>query len=323
LGLRRRIAIAFGLVALTNCNPSPRAERGVSNCAIELIVLGIGQDAGAPQIGNPQDPAWKDPSLKMSATSIALVDHVRNRRYLFEATPHITEQIQLLDELAPGEAAGLNVDGVFLTHAHIGHYAGLIYFGREAAGAKNIPVYLMPRFASYLQDNGPWSQLVALNNIEPRLIKQRQAVVLSQDIRVTPYLVPHRDEYSETVAYKIETPEKSALFVPDIDSWGKWEDVFGISLSNMVNAVDYAFLDATFFDDNELPGRDMSLIPHPRVTDTMDLLQEFPEETRAGVNFIHINHTNPIRYEGSPETQEVLERGYNIAREGQRNCLAK
>lgn len=294
-------------------------------CLVELIVLGAGQDAGAPQIGNADDPAWQDTSLRQSATSIALVAHQRSERYLFDATPHITEQIELLDRLAPVpvSAGNLDLDGVFLTHAHIGHYAGLMFLGREAAGTSDVPVYVMPRMADFLHTNGPWSQLVALGNITLVDLQAREAApVLSPEITAIPYQVPHRDEYSETVGFEIQTGGKSALYLPDIDSWQAWEDDFSVRLENMLARVDIAFLDASFFDDNELPGRDMSLIPHPRVVATMDRLQHLPDEVRARVHFIHYNHTNPIRFANSEESALVLERGFGIARAGDRHCLS-
>lgn len=292
-----------------------------SVCSIELIVLGAGQDAGAPQIGNPQDPAWEDPSLKLTPTSVAIVDHDAGQRYLFEATPRITAQLNLLDKLAPGAGDSLSVSGVFLTHAHIGHYAGLMFFGREAAGASAVPVYTMPRMTEYLQSNGPWEQLIDLQNIEITTLEDRVPIALSADISVTPYRVPHRDEYSETVGYVINTMGKNTLFVPDIDSWDEWESEFDLRLEDLLGQVDFAFIDATFYDDYELPGRDMTLIPHPRVEATMQRLADQTAEIRSRVQFIHYNHTNPIRFPDSEETQDVYARGFQIARSGDRHCL--
>ena len=292
------------------------------DCAIELVVLGAGQDAGAPQIGNNDDPGWSDPAFRLTATSLALVDRRSGSRYLFEATPHITEQMQRLDALSPPESPGLGIDGVFLTHAHIGHYAGLMFFGLAAAGAHRIPVHVMPRFADYLRGNGPWSQLVALGNISITELAEREPHALPGGIAVTPYPVPHRDEYSETVGLVVTTPGLRFLFLPDIDSWKEWEAGQGLALEAMLETVDLAFLDATFFDDDELPGRDMSEIPHPRVTGTMDRLQGLPDALRSRVHFIHYNHTNPIRFPDSPESRRVVDRGFGIARSGQRLCLA-
>lgn len=305
------------------------AETEISNepdhsvCSIELVVLGAGQDAGAPQIGNPQDPAWGNPSLRLSPTSIALVDHDAGQRYLFEATPRITPQLNLLDTLAPGAGDSLSVSGVFLTHAHIGHYAGLMFFGREAAGASGVPVYAMPRMTDYLQSNGPWEQLIDLQNIKVTTLEDRVPIALSADISVTPFRVPHRDEYSETVGYVIKTTGKNTLFVPDIDSWDEWEAEFDLRLEDMLGQVDFAFLDATFYDDQELPGRDMTLIPHPRVEATMERLANQPTEIRSRVHFIHYNHTNPIRFPDAEETQDVYARGFQIARSGHRHCLMR
>ncbi len=291
------------------------------NCHIEFIILGTGQDAGAPQIGNADDPAWKDSKQRLTATSAALIDHRNDRRYLFEATPDISEQINLLDTLSPSQNGPLGLSGVFITHAHIGHYAGLMMFGREAAGAKGLDVYAMPRMEGYLKNNGPWDQLVTLNNIVINSIADRKSVTLSDGLSITPYRVPHRDEYSETVGFVINTPDKNALFLPDIDSWAEWERDFNIRIADMVAQVDVAYLDATFFSDSELPGRDMSLIPHPRVTQSMDMFDALPDDVKSKVRFIHMNHTNPLRFENSPEARQVRERGYSAAKSGDRFCL--
>jgi pyrroloquinoline quinone biosynthesis protein B len=89
----------------------------------------------------------------------------------------------------------------------------------------------------------------------------------------------------------------------------------------MIARVDHAFLDATFFDDHEIPGRDMSSIPHPRVAASMDRFDALPDEERGKIVFIHFNHTNPVRFRDSPRSREVTERGYRLARRGDRICL--
>lgn len=290
-------------------------------CAIELVVLGVGQDAGAPQIGNPDDPAWRDDSLSLWAASVAVVDHRTQSRYLFEATPFITQQLKLLDEIAPSQTDNLGLTGIFLTHAHMGHYAGLAFLGFEAANTQGVPVYAMPRFSDYLSTNGPWEQLVRYDNIALTPLSENQPVALSEDLSVTPYQVPHRDEYSETVGFLIEARDKKALFIPDIDSWEEWETDFDRSIDTLLGAVDYAFLDATFYNDQELPGRDMSVIPHPRISASMDRFDALPVGHRQAVRFIHLNHTNPARFADSDARAEMLARGYALAARGDRHCL--
>ena len=305
------------ICGLSACS-SPHHAR---SCDVEFIILGTAQDAGAPQIGNQDDLAWRDAALKRHATSAALVKHQSGSRYLFEATPDMRKQLFLLDEMAPPKTDGpLGLSGVFLTHAHIGHYAGLIFAGHESAGTKGLNVYAMPRMGDYLTRNGPWSQLVDFGNIALQPLAAGKFAALEAGVSVTPYQVPHRDEFSETVGFEIAAGNKAVLFLPDIDSWDEWEN-YGQTIEGRLAAVDYGFLDATFYDDNELPGRDMSAIPHPRLKGSMDRFDKLPEAEREKVRFIHFNHTNPARFENSEASKHIADRGYKLAKEGESYCL--
>ena len=282
------------------------------NNAPYLYIIGVAQDAGYPQAGCYLPhclPGWQDDSLKRSATSIALIDPASSRKYLFEATPDLPNQLYDLEVEAPD---GLfTLAGVFLTHAHIGHYTGLMFFGHEAMGTSAIPVFAMPRFKLFLETNGPWSQLVELNNIELMPLENQREQRLGT-ITVIPFTVPHRDEYSETVGYRILGPNKSAIFIPDINKWSIWDT----DITELIKAVDYALLDATFYKDGELGNRDMSQIPHPFVTESMALFGNFTPEQRDKVWFIHFNHTNPLLNRESEQAQFVRSEGFNVAREG-------
>jgi len=187
-----------------------------------------------------------------------------------------------------------------------------MHFGHEASGSKNVPIFAMPRMHRYLTDNGPWSQLVSYQNISLVELSDGVAVKLPGQLRVTPILVPHRDEYTEAVGYRIEGPSKSAIFIPDINKWDQWK----ADVRDLIRSVDYALLDATFFADGELPGRDMSQIMHPFVSESMDLFSNMSAEEKHRVIFIHFNHTNPLLIDGSPEQQKVLELGFRFARQG-------
>jgi pyrroloquinoline quinone biosynthesis protein B len=201
-------------------------------------------------------------------------------------------------------------DGIFVSHAHTGHYTGLMYLGREAMNAAQAEVFAMPRMKSFLEENGPWSQLVSLRNIIIRPMASQQAVELSPHLKVTPLIVPHRDEYSETVGFIIESPERKALFIPDIDKWEKWDT----DIIQAIAGVDYAFIDGTFFDGEELSDRDMSEIPHPFIIETMTLLKDLPPSEKNKIWFIHLNHTNPALDSGSKQTKTILENGFHVAR---------
>lgn len=274
-----------------------------------LYVLGVTQDAGYPQTGCYAEhcmPGWQDADLRRNAVSLGLIDPASHKKYMFDATPGFPAQLYELEVEAP--SAQYELAGIFLTHAHIGHYTGLMFLGHEAMGASNVPVYAMPRMTSFLKENGPWSQLVSYKNIALRPLKDGKAESLGQ-LKVTPFLVPHRDEYSETVGYRIDGPNKSAIFIPDINKWSEWKT----DLSKLIKTVDYALIDATFFADGELPGRDMSKVPHPFVTESMEVLGDLPVEERNKVWFIHMNHTNPLLDLESKESKSVQSKGFNVA----------
>ena len=304
------------LAALLLVTASARGQSGAGADGTFLVVLGIAQDAGAPQAGNHDHPGWTDVTAAHMATSLGLVDPSSGRKWLFEATPDFRRQWFLLETTEPSTGA-LAPDGIFLTHAHIGHYTGLMFLGHESMGAASVSVYAMSGMADFLELNGPWDQLVRYENIRLRRIGPNIPVQLTASLRVVPFTVPHRQEYSEVVGYRIEGPRRTALYLPDIDSWEDW-DLEGRRIEAVIRTVDVAFIDGTFFADGEIPGRDMSGFPHPFITHTMERLSGLPPEQRAKVHFIHLNHTNPALDPDSEAAGRVRDAGFALARPMQR-----
>ena len=284
----------------------------VEELDVSLILLGTLQDAGAPQINCNKkccQGLFEQADSARRVSSLGLLDFNTQKKYLFDATPDISKQLHALKKASPIATSSI-VDGIFLTHAHIGHYTGLMYLGKEAVNSTEVSVFTMPKMSSFISSNGPWSQLVTNRNIALQPLVANQAISLSPSLQVTPFLVPHRDEYSETVGYLIEGPHKKALFIPDIDKWNRWE----LNLATELKKVDYAFLDATFYSAKELGNRDMSQIPHPSVLETIQTLKDFSMEERAKVIFTHFNHTNPLLDNASEATKKVLALGFKIGR---------
>jgi len=276
-----------------------------------LVVLGSVQDAGLPQLGCQKACCRKYDGVKdpdKNVVALGLIDPVARKSFLFEATPDIIRQLEIMNKYI-SSADYATPDGVFLSHAHMGHYTGLMQLGREANNAKNVAVFAMPRMAAFLSENGPWDQLVSLGNISLNPLQQGSELSLNDQLTITPLVVPHRDEYSETVGFIISGPNKKALFIPDIDKWHLWK----MDVNLLISRVDYAFLDATFYDENEIKNRDMSEIPHPFVIESMDRFSKLPKKDKAKVHFIHFNHTNPLLDPLSPAYQKVLDEGYRIA----------
>jgi len=284
-----------------------------------VLVLGTAQDAGLPQVGCDQAPcraARADPGRRRYVTSLLLADPRTGQRYLFDATPDLREQV----ELCRGHPAGRTLpgprpplfEGVFLTHAHMGHYGGLLQLGPEAYGVRDLAVYGTPRMARYLTDNGPWSLLVETGAIRLEVLEPGATVQLAEDLSVTALRVPHREEFTDTVAFVIRGPARSVLYLPDIDKWERWDT----PVEDVLASVDVALLDAAFFDTDEVPGRDLAEIPHPFVIESLERFRSLPASERAKVHFTHLNHTNPAADPESAAAGRVRAAGMAVAREG-------
>jgi pyrroloquinoline quinone biosynthesis protein B len=272
-----------------------------------LIILGTLQDGGSPHLGCEKD-CCKTISPDKKVVSLGLIDPAIGKRFLFEASPDITFQLKTLNQAYPGKNS-IAPDGIFLTHAHIGHYAGLMFLGREAMNSKDVPVYAMPKMKIYLENNGPWSQLVSLKNIHINPISEGSWEVISPVLKVKSLLVPHRDEFSETVGYVIEGPNKKVLFIPDIDKWEKWRT----DIVSLIKEVDHALIDGTFFSAAEVGNRNIAEIPHPLVQESMQLFDALSAKEKEKIMFIHFNHTNPLLKEQSEEARLVRSKGFRIA----------
>lgn len=278
--------------------------------SVEINILGTVQDGGMPHLGCKKSCCkhyFEKGFSKKRVVSLGISDYLYNKNYLIEASPDISIQ---LNDLLDKESKTL--DGIFITHAHIGHYSGLTNLGREVSNTSNIPLYLMPKMQDFISSNGPWDQLVKLKNVELKSLFHEKEEKLTENLTIIPFKVPHRDEYSETVGFKIIGPNKSALFIPDIDKWNKWE----ISIKKLISKVDYAFLDGTFYDSKEINNRDISEIPHPFIIESLELFKDLKESDRNKIYFIHLNHTNPLLNSKSQEYQHVVSNGYNVAFEG-------
>jgi pyrroloquinoline quinone biosynthesis protein B len=270
-----------------------------------LKILGVVQDGGMPHLGNNKT-CCENIKKDKYVTSLMLMNNENNESFLFDASPDINKQLNFM-----GDRIKKDLKGIFLTHAHIGHYTGLMYFGREALNSKLVNVYAMPRMKKFLEENGPWSQLVSLQNISIIELSNESKISIDSNVIVQPVEVPHRAEFSETVGYKIYGPNKTALFIPDIDKWYLWEK----SIVDEIKQVDYAIIDATFYDSKEVNYRDISEIPHPFVTESMDLFDSIDIKEKNKIYFIHLNHTNPLLNEQSKQYKSVINKGYNVAKE--------
>lgn len=280
-----------------------------------LYVLGTSQDAGYPQVGCKNiccQTAWDNPELKKFPSSIAIINKEDRKYWLIDITPEIKTQIQMIDKF------DCSLEGIFITHAHIGHYMGLINLGLEVMNLKNIPVYVMPKMKEFIINNTLLNQLVENNNIKLSLISDGVDININDNFTIQAFDVPHRNELSETVGYKIIGQKKSAIYMPDIDSWDRFEK----NLFKLINNNDILFLDGTFYQKSEIKTRDIKKIPHPSIVDTMDMLMDLSDEDKQKIHFIHFNHTNDAIREGSEAYNTIIDSGFSISRENQKFNLS-
>lgn len=278
-----------------------------------LVVLGIAQDGGFPQAGCNNDcckPAWENHELKKHVSCLGIVNPFQSKCWLIDATPDFPAQLHALNTTAD-ETCKLNLDGIFLTHAHSGHYTGLIHLGKESMASDNISVYAMPEMAEFIQTNEPWKFYHEEDYFRLNNLKDGDSVRLAEHLTISPIHVPHRSEFTETVGYHIAGLKASVLYIPDIDSWQAWDS----SILDWIRRVDHAFLDGTFFNEDELPDRDLTKITHPFIKDSMELFNGLDERNRQKIHFIHLNHSNPALNPLSDERKIIVDAGYRIAEE--------
>jgi pyrroloquinoline quinone biosynthesis protein B len=308
--------LAVALVSMFCCGVVNEEEGAPGGDAPFIVVLGIAQDAGYPQAGCRKKccaSAWAEISRRRHAVTVAIVDPKTKQRWFLDCSPDFREQLRELNRIAPPDKFP-RIDGIFPTHAHMGHYSGLLQLGREVMGTQGVPVYAMPRMRTFLETNGPWEQLVELKNIALRNLAAGVTVKLNDRLSLTPLLVPHRDEYSETVGFRVTGPDRSILYLPDIDKWTRWKT----NIEDVLRTVEVAYLDGTFYADGELPGRDMSKIPHPFIAESIERFSKLGATERSKVRFLHLNHTNPALDPASDAAKAIEKAGHHVATQGER-----
>jgi pyrroloquinoline quinone biosynthesis protein B len=275
---------------------------------ITAFLLGNAQDAGLPQAGCECEnclAAWASPSQRKWVSALGLLDSTARQWFLIDATPDFREQLHWM-QTGAGPAA---LTGILITHAHIGHYTGLIHLGYEAMAARSLPLYGTPRLNAFLRAHAPWRQLVDQSNIALRELAPDEWRPLTPELAVRPTRVPHRGEWSDTVAFVVRGPRRQLLYLPDIDGWEQWN----CRVEDVAANVDVALLDGSFFSADELPTRVVAEIGHPLVTDTATRLKGLPTDIR----FIHLNHTNPLHRHG-PERAWLEAQGFRVGEIGDR-----
>lgn len=282
---------------------------------VVIKVLGTAQDGGISHSGCHCETclqARRKPEHSRLIASLAILDLKEKNFFLLDATPDIRAQLDIVHHRLNSQKTKFTPDGMLLTHAHIGHYTGLMFFGYEAMSTHRLPVYCSSRMQRFLSENGPWSQLVRLENIKIQSLQMDQEYSLTPRISMKGFQVPHRDEYSDTLGFVITGQEKRLLYIPDIRSWKAWDR----SIVDEVAKVHVALLDGTFYSPDELPGRDLSKIGHPFIRVSVETLKAVVKKGRIQIYFTHLNHTNSALDPGGEARKRLEGEGFRLAEDG-------
>ena len=276
----------------------------------ELVLLGIAQDGGRPQAGCSKPCCiGLEPNKHSFPTSLGIIG--QDKLHIIDVTRSLGNQLQYLDNRVPDE--------VWLTHAHIGHIDGLGLFGRETMNVKGAKLHVSKRMLELINQTPHWQIMIeqgvfSIDEISNGESRQKAG------FSITPILVPHRGELSDTHAFILRGENKSLLYLPDHDSWDETLSLYGMNTIREWLAslnVDIALLDGTFWSYDELSERSQQVVPHPPIKQTIDMLG-YKQQGDPDIIFFHLNHTNPVYDEWSEEHTKVVEMGWSIAKQGMR-----
>ena len=283
---------------------------------IEVTILGIAQDGGVPQTGCSCEnciSAHINHTLRRSAVSCG-VRGIDDSLHLIEVGRNIAEQLNLWSNKMDSKEIRIP-DTISITHVHLGHIDGLGQFGKEVMDVRGMPFY---------------ASKASIKNLEKReLLSPFDALEIDSNYLFYPSIgcgfklefikVPHRDDYSDTHAIIIRGKYRSLLFLPDHDNWIETLEMHECNTIRewfLKLKIDYALIDGTFWDKNELGGRDMTEIPHPTIVETLNRLGKRVKND-VEIFFFHLNHTNPALNTSSKETSIIEALGWKVLTERQ------
>jgi pyrroloquinoline quinone biosynthesis protein B len=285
----------------------PDKKKSHIESPIMVKFLGTAQDGGFPQMACYCDncrAARKNPKLARKVVSLGVLNHKTGKSFMIEATPDAARQVEMIQAVDPKfqRFEGNPIDGILLTHADIGHYSGLVQFRPEVTTIRNLAVFCTKIMAGFLSENEPWRFMVQRNIITLMPVEFEQPVRLDDEISFRAIKIPH-DKHSDMAGFMIRGPNRSLLFIPDID---QWEDRF----LDIVASADYAVVDGTFYSE-----RKGSKI-HPLITESMAFFKDIAEAKKTSIIFIHFNHNSHLLSQDTSIRESIEAKGFYVADDG-------
>jgi len=241
------------------------------------------------------------------------------RWYLLNASPDVRAQIEAFPALHPRGVRESPLEAVLLTDAELDHTLGLLLL-REA---DDLEVHATAAVHGTLSEGTSLLQtLGAYANVEWRPVVAGEEVSLGDGLYYRAFDVPTskraRFEAGEVgvVGYRITEGRtgRALVYVPGV------QELTASVLANFEGCACLLF-DGTCWQDDELirlgiarkTSRDMGHLPIGGADGSLKRLARLPIERKI---YIHINNTNPILIEDSPERRLVEESGMEVAADG-------
>jgi len=301
---------------------------------VKIRVLGSAAGGGYPQWNcNCRNCAGvRSGSLHARArtqSSIAVAGNTPNAWALVNASPDILTQLQANPVLQPARSIrDTAITGIVLVDGQIDHTTGLFML-REAT--RPWPLWCTDSAYADLTRGNPILQVLShYCGIDRRRIDlggddfrvDGVSGVRWRGLPVTSKPAPYSPNRQSPVAgdniallITAEGRETSALYAPGLGAIEPhvWE---------AMQAVNCVLVDGTFWTDDEMirlglsgkRARDIGHLPQSGAGGMLEWLEKLPTTTRKIL--IHINNTNPILDETSPERAELRRRGIEVAWDG-------
>jgi pyrroloquinoline quinone biosynthesis protein B len=292
---------------------------------LTAIVLGSAAGGAFPQ-WNCRCPvcalAWADdPRVRARTQCGVAVSGDRESWTLLNASPDLGAQIRATPALHPrGELRGSPIKAVILTGSEIDQIAGLLSL-RESSPVK---LYATPATHAAIKSN---MMFEALTGMSRHAVRPGDTIALPGGLQAELFLAPGKvplwlegdnevqtaEETPANVGVEVSAAGKRLIFLPGVAA-------ITAELLARLSRADTILIDGTLFADDEMirshtgnkTGRRMGHMPIDGEDGTLAALASVP----ARKVFVHINNTNAMLIDGSPERRKVEAAGWEVAEDG-------
>ncbi len=248
----------------------------------------------------------------------------RRRWFLLNASPDLREQISHSEFLHPREGLRSSpIGGVVLTGADVDCIAGLLSM-RER---QPFTLYATRAVHDVLAAN-PIFEVLDRQIVQRQIVAMDIPVKLDNHLSIELFGVPGKVPlYLEETARTpvIETSESTVgVAVSDgrhtlyyIPACAMWSDALEARLRN----ADLVYFDGTLWSDDEMITAGLSTktgqrMGHISVSGPEGTLAKFEQLNVRRKVLIHINNSNPVLIEDSPERETLIAAGWEVAYDG-------